>query len=100
MMQTEDHGHLHSYKLPLTKLFLIHIMETAQKDTFVLKEPQKKHQLTLQQLVVAATRVLLGITAHQELLLKLHVHQALGMMKLYKALAKLVLQETTVPALQ
>jgi hypothetical protein len=64
-----------------------------------LKEPQKKHQLTLQQLVVAATRVLLGITAHQELLLKLHVHQALGMIKLYKALAKLVLQETTVPAL-
>ena len=29
MMQTEDHGHLHSYKLPLTKVFLIHIMETA-----------------------------------------------------------------------
>ena len=79
MMQTEDLGHLHSYKLPFTTLFLLVIMETAMQDTFVWKEPHKKRRLTLQQLVVVATRVLLGITAHQELLLKLHVHQALGM---------------------
>lgn len=79
MTQTEDLGHLHSYNLPHTTVFFLYIMETAMQDTFVLKEQQKKRQLTLQQLVVAATRVLLGITAHQELLLKLHVHQALGM---------------------
>jgi hypothetical protein len=45
------------------------------QDTIVLKEPQKKRRLTLQQLVVA-THVLLGITAQQELLLKLYEHQA------------------------
>ena len=100
MMKMEGLGHLHSYKLPHTTVFSLHIMETARQDTFVLKEQHKKHRLTLQQMVVAATHVLLGITAHQELLLKLHVHQAHGMTKLCKALVRLVLQETTVPALQ
>ena len=46
MMQTEDLGHLHSYKLPHTVLFFLNIMETAMQDTFVLKEPQKKNRLT------------------------------------------------------
>jgi hypothetical protein len=45
------------------------------QDTIVSKEPQKRRRLTLQQLVVA-THILLGITAQQELLLKLHEHQA------------------------
>jgi hypothetical protein len=75
-------------------------METVMQDTFVLKEPQKMHLLTLQQLVVAATHVQLAIIAPQELLLKLHVHQEHGTIKLCKALARLVLQETIVPTLQ